>query len=72
MAKTSAPINVIIYLPKTEEGKRELAQRVADVHADFVHQYIKNLKCPSKQKEQLLDAVIKDASSNCDIESNAF
>lgn len=63
IAQKSAPINVIVYHPKTEAGKRELAQRVADVHATFVLQYIKKLDCPSEQKVQLLDAVIKDASS---------
>ena len=63
IARKSAPINVIVYHPKTEAGKRELAQRVAGVHADFVNQYIKRLHCPSEQKVQLLDAVIKDVSS---------
>ena len=60
IAKTSAPINLIVYHPKTEEGRCELAQRVAGVHADFVNQYIRKLNCPSKQKEELLNAVIKD------------
>ena len=63
MARTSAPINVIVYYPKTEAGKRELAKRVAGVHADFVHQYIRKLDCPSEQKVQLLNAVIADASA---------
>lgn len=37
IARTSAPINVIVHYPKTEEGKRELAIRVASVHADMVN-----------------------------------
>ena len=61
IARTSAPINVIVHYPKTEQGKRELAKRVADVHADMVNQYIKNLNCPSDQKVELLDAVIASA-----------
>ena len=44
IARKSAPINVIVYYPKTEQGKRELAERVADIHADMVNQYIKNFK----------------------------
>ena len=64
IARKSAPINVIVYYPKTEAGKRELAQRVAGVHADFVNQYIKKLTCPSEQKTKLLDAVINSASGN--------
>lgn len=62
IARKSAPINVIVHYPKTEEGKRELADRVASVHASLVHQHIKKLNCPSEQKVQLLDAVIKSAS----------
>ena len=61
MRKT-APINVIVHYPKTIEGQRELAERVAGVHADMVNQHIKKLNCPSDQKVQLLDAVIKSAS----------
>ena len=61
IARKSAPINVVVHYPKTEAGKRELAERVADVHADMVNQYIKNLNCPSDQKVELLDAVIASA-----------
>ena len=62
IARKSAPINVIVHYPKTEEGKRELAERVAGVQADMVNQHIKKLNCPSDQKVQLLDAVIKSVS----------
>jgi len=62
IARKSAPIHVIVHYPKTEEGKRELAERVAGVHADMVNQHIKKLNCPSEQKVQLLDAVIQAAS----------
>ena len=59
IARKSAPINVIVYHPKTEAGKLELAQRVADVHASHVIQYIKRLNCPTSQKLELVDAVIE-------------
>lgn len=62
IARKSASINVIVHYPKTEEGKRELAERVASVHADMVNQHIKKMNCPSDQKVQLLDAVIKSTS----------
>ena len=55
-------MNVIANYPKTLEGQRELAERVAGVHASLVNQHIKKLNCPSDQKVQLLDAVIKSAS----------
>lgn len=61
IARKSAPINVIVHYPKTEQGKRELAERVAGVHADMVNQYIKKLNCPSDQKAELLSAVIASA-----------
>ena len=54
-----APVNVIVYYPKTEEGKEELARRVADVHAASVNQRLKSLNCPTSQKLALLDAVIE-------------
>ena len=53
-----APINLIVYYPKTEEGKEELAKRVSDVHAAAVTQRLKSLNCPTQQKLDLLDAVI--------------
>lgn len=62
IARKSAPINVIVHYPKTIKGQRELAERVAGVHADMVNQHIKKLNCPSEQKVQLLDAVIQAAS----------
>ena len=57
------PINIIIYSSKTNEGKLELAQRVAEVHANAVQRRIKELPCPNSQKLALLDAVIADAKA---------
>ena len=54
-----APIRVIVHSPRTEEGRAELARRVADVHANAVMQRIKELECPDQQKMDLLDAVIR-------------
>ena len=63
IARKSAPITVVVYHPKTEAGQRELAQRVAGVHADVVSEYIMRMSCPTEQKVRLLDAVIKDKSN---------
>lgn len=63
IARQSSPIHVIVHYPKTEQGKRELTERVSGVHADMVNQSIKKLNCPSEQKIQLLDAVIKTSSN---------
>ena len=59
-----APINVIVYFPKTEEGKEELARRVSDVHAAAVNLRLKSLNCPTQQKQELLDAVIETVKKN--------
>lgn len=56
-------IEVVVYYPKTEEGKRELAQRVATAHADAVKSCLRRLECPSQQKAALLDAIIEDAKA---------
>ena len=53
-----APVKVIVYYPKTETGKQELAKRVADVHAASVIQRLKALNCPTTQKQELLDSII--------------
>ena len=62
IVKKCVPVNLIVYYPNTEEGKRELAKRVADVHAETVKQTVSKLNCSSKQKEQLIDSVIRSAS----------
>lgn len=59
-----APVNVIVYYPKTEEGKEELAKRVAEVHADAVIRRLKSLNCPTRQKLELLDAVVDTVRKN--------
>lgn len=57
--RSMAPINLIVYYPKTAEGQEELAKRVSDVHAAATSQQIKSLNCPTSQKLELLDAVIE-------------
>ena len=57
----SVPIHLIVHHPQTQEGKLELACRVAEVHANAVQRRIKELSCPNSQKLALLDAVIEDA-----------
>ncbi|MBR0160605.1 MAG: hypothetical protein IJQ02_04900 [Oscillospiraceae bacterium] len=54
-----APVKVIFHFPKTEEGNKVLAMRVAEVHANAVIQRIKDLDCSRAQKLELLDAIIE-------------
>ena len=49
---------MIVHYPKTDASKEELARRVATVHAESVIAKINRLNCPTKQKLELVDAVI--------------
>ena len=66
--KKAAPINIIVHYPTTEEGWRELRRRVAEVHADVVTNYIRNLRCPTWQKIKLVDAIIEDEKRKIETE----
>ena len=59
IAKKHAPFELVVYYPKDEKGKKELAERVAEVHAESVLQMVHKLDCPTKQKLQLLDEVVE-------------
>lgn len=59
--RSGGTINLNMHYPTTDEGKRELAKRAADVHADFVISTIDRLHCPARQKLELLQAVIDTA-----------
>lgn len=62
MARRSAPIQIVVHFPRSEEGRQELDCRVASVHADTVSRALQRLTCPTQQKRQLLDAVIQSAA----------
>lgn len=51
-------IAVSVYGPETEEAGRELAKRVAMVHAQTVMEKVGALSCPAEQKARLVEAVI--------------
>lgn len=59
------PVKLTVYYPKTEEGKKELARRVSDVHAAAVTQRLKSLNCPTQQKLSLLESVIITIAQQC-------
>ncbi len=56
--RKSAPIEVVVHYPKTEEGWEELGKRVATAHANYVIEKIERLNCPIWQKLELYQAVI--------------
>lgn len=52
-------VNVIVYTPNVESGQKELSRRIASIHADAVIARLQKLTCPTTQKLQLLDTIIK-------------
>ncbi len=54
--RRSAPIEVVVHYPKTEEGWEELGKRVATAHANYVIEKIERLNCPTWQKLELYQA----------------
>lgn len=67
--RKSAPINIVVHYPTTEEGQRELRRRVAIVHADAVLNSISKLKCSDREKLRLLNAIIRDAKEQMKLEN---
>ena len=66
--RKSAPIEIKLYFPKTDLGKRDLAHQVSSVHADFVSTYIQKLNCSAAQKLKLLDSVVSDRRKTTNID----
>ncbi|EFB75398.1 hypothetical protein [Subdoligranulum variabile] len=56
--KNSPPLQMTVQFPQTRGGKEELAQRIAELHADCVRAALNQLNCPVKQKRELLQAII--------------
>lgn len=57
-------MNLILHLPKTENGRRELQKQVAVVHAEAVSQLLQKQTCTQGQKERLLKVIQDDLKSN--------
>lgn len=57
--RKATPIRVVTDYPQTDTGKKELVQRIADVHSDVLCRRLKSQVCPAGQKLKLLDAVIQ-------------
>lgn len=53
------PETLTVHYPETEEGLKALAEAVARIHGEVVHDKIRQLDCPAKQKQEILDAVIR-------------
>ena len=56
--RNMVPVNIVVHYPRTKTGKVALAKRVAEAHATAVIQRLKQLNCPTYQKQGLLNAII--------------
>ena len=53
-------MKIIVHYPTSEKGCKELARRVAEIHATATMQYIESLPCPKMQKLAMLDAILHE------------
>ena len=56
--KKNTPVTIIVHAPQTEDGRRKLAERVSELHADHIMETLTKLNCPQNQKLALLQAII--------------
>ena len=49
-------ISIIVHYPEGEEAQRELAKKVADVHAQTVIEIVKAMSLPVEEKVRLINA----------------
>ena len=49
--------SVIIHYPEGEEAQKELAKKVADVHAQTVVEMVKDMPVSMEQKVRLISAI---------------
>lgn len=63
MIKARERICIVVHKPTTAEGQRELMELAATTHANAVLSHIRNLNCSSRQKLELINAVVKSAKN---------
>lgn len=59
----SQPFKIVIHYPKTEEGIRQLTQRVAQGHADAVIHKVNGTRGSVRERMELMKAVTNAARS---------
>lgn len=59
----SQPIKLVMHYPQTEEGIRQLSQRVAQAHADVVIHKVNGTRGSVRERIELMKAVNNAAKS---------
>jgi len=55
-------MNVIVHLPESEDGKIMLANRVTNIHTEFIVDYLNKSDCDAEDKVRILEGVQKRVS----------
>ena len=55
--KEAHHISIIMHYPASEEMQRELAKKVAAVHAQTVVEMLQSMSCPVEQKAAMIEAI---------------
>ena len=58
-------MKVIVNLPKLQEDKKELENRVADFHATLLIEKIKQLNINDLSKRELLYSILENLKEKC-------
>lgn len=52
-------LQVFVHFPESKEGKEELIKKVSGIHADFVMDYIRQLKLSKEQITIIIEKIIE-------------
>lgn len=53
-------MNVIVHLPKTPGQEKELCNRLAKIHVEYIMDYIEKMNLSTEQKNRLIDEIIRN------------
>jgi len=63
--KGDSEMTVVVHCSNDPQKQKEIDQRIAKIHAEFVLGYIEKLNCPKEQKLELIDAIVQKMNDNC-------
>ena len=66
----SQPFKIVMHYPQTEDGIRQLSQRVAQAHADAVIHKVNCTRGSVRERIELMKAVINAAKSGRIVPAN--
>ena len=53
-------MEVFLHPPRTRQGRSELRKTLARFHAEHAQKMIEKMPCPTEQKLELVDAVVRN------------